>query len=623
MLDAIAQAPTTQIPTTPEPSGPSIPEPRKLARDLQAHYQRLEPLRQIAAANMEEYHGQHYPGAKVKLQRPANVIYESIQAIRPSLAAEEIEPTVRPRIATKDLDAQVLKQRLSQVIDEQQVPDQINRAVDDAMFAGLGAILVMQAPGESVVDLDAQEFRLGQTVVRAINIDDLVLDGDARTPHEMRIIGDKRRISRRHAIVTRMYGRDPGEEGSQWCMTRDEAEAFLAKQPSIAETKDRERDGDDDPQYQETSKDIIEVWELVVWCDDGPWRIVVPHTHVTESHGGMDIGSKYLVCEPYDGPEETGYCLLDMIAIRGEVIGLAYASSVRDLHDASVKMSNKLVQGMLSYKRQGVYEGGAEDEAQVLAKSPIANMVRLSNFKSVTSMEIGGIGKEAYAGLDWLSQQTQKAAGNTALLAGSGSIADTATESSILNSGAQARVGEFFRKVMLLTKKVMRKIAWYEYFNPLARWNVQLMMGGAPMQVEYGAELREGDQLDAFFDIGANIVSVAQTDPAIRQQQVVQYLDLVMRYMPMVEAGLLSWEGMLMMGRQEFGIKNVDQMFPDPARIQAMMQEMQMQAGPPTQPGMRPGRSSGQPPGQGRERRPGGQGAMTANVQSAYAPAFA
>lgn len=616
MLDS--SAPASSATTNANPDTMGVPSPLKLSKDLQSHYRRMEWLRLKCRENMKEYTGRHYGETVDGQYRPSNIIFESVQALRPSLAMEELEPTVKPKIITKDLDAQVFKSRLTRVVEEQDVAMHCNQAIDDALFAGIGIILVMQTQTDQVCEIDSSEYHLGETVVRSISVDDMVIDADARSMREARMIGDKRRVSRRQCVESRCYGRDPEEGAHPLCMTRDEAAAFLKTTKDIAQTNSNERAPSSD--QEETAKDLIEVWELVVQCDSGPYRIVVPHTSDSSSHGGMNIGKKFLVCEPYDGPEAGGYCVLNLIDVRGSVIGLAYASSIRDLHDASRAVGVKIVDSVLAAKRLGIYDGANEDEAMAMAKGPNGHMFRVPSGSKWESLDLGGIPKDALSGFDWLTQQQQKAAGNSAVLAGAGSIADTATESSIINSGQQQRTGEFYRKVLMMAKQVMRRIAWYEYFNPLARWNEQLSMQGVTIDVEYGPEMREGDQLDAFFEIGVNMVSVAAADPAMRLQRINEFLALLGTFMQYVPMGA-SIEGYMMVGRQELGMRSVDQLFPNPQAMQAMMMELQQQAGPPAEPGMKPAR----PPQYGAQPaapRPGGAGAMTAAVQSAYSPAF-
>lgn len=604
-----------------------LPTPNKLAKDLQHHFTRMEPLRDIFTSNRNEYAGTWWIN-DANENKPrmnfTNVLFESIQAVRPALTAEEIEPAVRPKIATKDLDAQILKSRLERIIAEQEVAAHMNLSLDDAMLAGLGCVLVMQEPTEKVVEIDQQQVRLGQTVVRSIAIEDLVIDMDARHMGELRLIGDKRRISRRKAIELQVYGRDPmpGEPEDPHCFTKKEAIEQLQGTPNLAQTMNQQGTTTQDVQGQEeTAKDIIEVWELIVWCDEGPYRIVVPHTTSQASGGEMNIGNKFLVCEPYDGPEKTGYCFLSLIDVRGASIGLSYASSLRDLHEVMKKIGNKVYAGIMSSKNLGWYTRGNQDTADTAAKAPTGHMIAIDEKDGVGSFELGGFSKNLAPGLEFVQNQVQKRGGNPDLLSGTGSIADTATESSILNSGAQKRAGEFYRKVLKFGGDICKRIAWYEYFNPLARWDLQLMIGQAPLDVSYGADMREGDQLDAYFDISCNMVSVAQTDPAVRLQRVSEFLTFVHNNLDLVMQGILSFEGLLMIGRQEFGIRNIDLLFPNPERLMAMVQEMANQAGPQGQPqiGMKqPGR-----PQMGQPARAGGTQAQTSQMQSAYAPQFA
>lgn len=618
----------------------TVPSPGTLARRIEDWYAGMQWMRKMRLDNVSEFAGQWYGNSPRPIRRISNMIYEGVQTIRPMLVPDQVSARVKARFPVMDFEADSFKMRLDDRIRECGLEEQIGLAIDDALFGGLGIICVGETQSDDSAVIDQREYWLGETFARAIDPDDFVMDTDARTDSELRCIGYKVRINRYTATKKGLYGRDPEELGNvppeiqALCMTRAEAKEALEGAPQLSATPTEYMTSQlagANNATRLTVNELIEVWELVYYCETGPYRIVM----IARGDRAVMNGDKFLICEPYDGPEKTGFHFLAPVAVRGNVIGLAYASSIRDLHVAGVNVSEKVTDGILSAKRDLVAQREEADTVQSMIDSPSGSVHLVGNANAIQSVELGGAPSGTMEGVAWLDGQFQKVGGNTSLLGGTGGTAKTATASSILNAGAQSRMSEMGRIVKQFVTGIVRSIAWYEWFNPLAEWQHSMETPAGAIDYTFPAYLREGDNLDQLFDIQVDTISIQQAEPAVRQQQFAMFFQgVLLPSMPLVLQGIFSMQGLISIGKNLYGCREMDQLVPDVQRMEQQMQLMQQmqqqpmqaqptntrnpnQATPPQQPqmgqpSMAPPMMSDTPPGQSMPPRIG----MTAAAYS-------
>ncbi len=574
----------------------AIPSPAVTGRRCEMWYIQMAWMRTKRRENVREKLGRHF-GVGDYAVRVSNVIFEETQTLRPKLIPEDIKARVDARFPDLDFDAEIFKMRLDDRLDEIDLALQVELAVDDAIDGGIGCILIGETGGEKLLSVDNCEYRIGETFGRAIDPDDLVCDTDARTVEESRCFGHKVRIDANNAVQLGMYGRDPEElaehpELAAMCMTRKEAADYLSRTPSLAtsaETTTADIGGAHGGYI--TVNDILEVWETVQWFDRKPYRVA----YRARGDKFLTDGDKYLLIEPYDGPEGSAYHFLVPIMARGSIIGLAYSSSLRDVHEAAVKVSRKIVQATLRSKRQGTYARGEAEAAMTLRDAPDGEFVAVTDPKGINTIELGGIHKDTMAGYQYLMTEKQKASGS-ATRSDSGGIADTASEASILAGIQQSRDSGLTRVVKRFIAGCVRSVAWYEYFNPLATWVGNYPTPGGPVAYEYGPDLREGDSLTQLYKIDADITSVQMADPVVQSQRLVEFVDLFTRSLPLMKAGVMDPRGLLSVGRETMGLRSLDRIFPDAERAMMMQPlEQQIQASRPQPTPTGAGQAAGQP----------------------------
>lgn len=600
------------------------PDPTKFAGQWDRGETFAKPHREKRAEVLREMVGRHFDPSD-STQRPINVVRNTVELLVPQIVDDTPKVRVTTRRVRHRAEADLLAVSLEHLADEIELAETLEEAIVDALLSPMGVVFTGLKAGGDILDVEGASFDNGQPFAVVVDYDDYCCDPTARHPRQVGWEGHRFTVAREAAVEGRVYGKDPeeyqpGEEPYASVATRDEAAEIIGGL-GVRRSGDEGRDqgGVEDLPGERKPEDFefeekIELLHIAFYAHDCTYIGVIP----------ADKGSreKWLRWEKHDGPEKGPYHKLWFQHVPKSPIPLAPVTGWLDLHEAIRKVVNKTVKQMLKQKRVFPYtRGTGQDDSRTIKQASDGEFVPVDDSKNVGQFDIGGVAGENYEALGFLNEAANRETGNTQLLAGL-DASDTATESQNKQANMNARIRRFVNRTTRFAQRIMRTLGWYIHTDPLFQHPVaRRIPGGEWVQLVYDAAAREADFFDLTFTIERYSMG-GNMDPAVRARRVVEYLGVLGNLMPLIMAGVVSQQGVLRVGREEFGIDSIDDLIPDPA-LQAATEGVYAGAGPPAL-GQMPGQPPGQPQHPGGAPAPGRNGTASGlsihQRQSAVAP---
>jgi len=127
--------------------------------------------------------------------------------------------------------------------------------------------------------------------------------------------------------------------------------------------------------------------------------------------------------------------------------------------------------------------------------------VKVNDVDRIREITFGGADERGYEHLALLRQYFSEIAGNTDILGGLAAESPTLGQDQMLWTNASIRVDDMRQQVHAFTRRIVEKLAWYLWTDPLIDLPLVKRTGGVQREVTFSAETREGDFLDYNFDI--------------------------------------------------------------------------------------------------------------------------
>lgn len=586
----------------------------------------MEPFRKAGRFMQHETIGSA-AGFDIKGKRCVNYASEFKQTVHPHLFPERVGINLRPRRPGLLLEAKKLSTVLEQQAEEQQITKKLEYATDDSFCYPIVVARLGKKAGIRASEIDGDNDDPLETFCDIIQFDDLVLDMDAKSWETKRFVGDRFSICLdKIDAETCPFGlNDPSEQDPNLPPTMTREEAFAEISGLESNNIDRGSRDEDERKIvqkgdQHKPSGMVDLWHVSIYYGGDVFIAYVADRE--------EQPPKFIHFAKHIGPKLGPYRALKVLEVRGHILGMPSLALVMDLHDAAVKMGNRLVQQLLKLRRLAFYRPTKSDVALKVKRSQEDDMIATDDPKSVTFGEYGGVSKDFYQGIDFLSNQFNSQSGNVQLLSGSNELADTAAQSSMLQGNTMARVRKMSERVRVFASELMQDIAFYTIFDDTKRAPmVQMDKDGLParrhmppytvdVDVAPGvtlpvsvnpAELR-GDLLSFNYDIEA--FADVNADPAMVRAGVEAFLAQYIQYLPFIMQGAIRQEWMAEIGRAVYKVPNPEDALGDMTGAMTMMAQAAA-GGVPALPGPTAQVAPPQP-----QRIPG-RGAMPANTTQA------
>jgi hypothetical protein len=451
-------------------------QPDKLMEAVRATWEDMRDFRERRHDYIAEYVGDQYGVGGQKYWRNdvrAKVVINKINQFVSTYMHLLASGTPRVLVSTKYDDLQefamIMEAALNQRIEEVNVTDALHRAVLEAMFS-MGVVKTGLAAGAEEYEVEGVLYDPGQPRTYAIDFDNFVIDMQASSLDEIEFIGD--RCLRPKA----------------WIEERKNGNKEAGEKRDTLRPEDRVSGVVEDPKNRLVEKQWI-------------WNIYLPKHNWTclRIVEGEDI--------PFDetewsGPETGPYDIITFADVPGEVMGLPPVMPLYHMHNHENNLVRKLMNQAERQKTHAVVQRGDDADLETIRDADDGAAIALENPGSVAELSWGGANMSNHNMAMWLNDMFDKSGGNLELLGGLSAQSETLGQDQLLANAANVRVSAMAQRVRRFMKKVLKKHAWFIWFEEFATIDVKLpVIDNINVIHNLTPEEREGDWVDYNFDI--------------------------------------------------------------------------------------------------------------------------
>lgn len=477
----------------------------------------LEPFCDKRNELVQSYVGAHY-GTGIKdekvLPMPLNMFERHLSAVVPRLVPHVPRALcTTPHLGLKPY-AHELQLALNHLSREIRLERTLRTVVIDAMF-GIGIAKVAMATTEDEAE-GGETREAGQPFCRAIDLEDWVHDGFARSWEEVQFMGHRYRLPKEHLVAR--YSLDRTRANQLETGGYDTEKDGRVRIGSIS----REEEGNEDPY-----RDVVECWE---------YYLPAERLQVTLAEG---IEEPVYVCE-WDGPDIGPYLILGFNHVPGQLMPLAPLATLLDLHRAINRVARKTITQAGRQKTNLVYAGAASEDADRITNATDGEAVRVERIADIKEVRYGGPDQLNQAALLQFEKSYNDGAGNLSLLAGLGPQSETAAQDQLLAGAASERIRDMQETVTAFSRETFRALAWWLHHDDAIQLPLVKRPPGMDVEVHsmFSPEQREGDWLD--FNVDIEPFSLQTATPQQRGQLLRQmFVEELIPALPLLQqAGL-------------------------------------------------------------------------------------
>jgi len=476
----------------------------------------LEPFRVKDLYAKRQYLGRNYSDTASEKRVPINLLELAIQIYTRALVPGNPRALVGSDFTELRDGAADLDIALNQLILEIDIETTLKRCVKNAMFS-MGIIKVGLASG-AIGEIMGFRHDVGQPFADNVSLDDWVHDMTAKRWEQVGFAGNRYRLPLEEAKELEVFAKEERE-----------------KLQAVSSNSTTNQDGDEREETlsrgQESEPDAFkpytEVWDL--WLPMEQLLITVP---AEEAGGTMPLK----VIE-WDGDERGPFHILGFNEVPGQIMPLAPAHTMLDLHELANKLFRKLGEQAQRQKTVlGVQGGALEDGTRVMTASD-GEIIRLDSPQMTREYKFGGIDQTTLAFCLQIRDLFSYFAGNLDALGGLGPQSDTVGQDRLITSTASERMAEMQAQTLKFVGGVFSSLAQDMWNDPLIAVRGTKRVGdfeiGIPM--EFTPERREGDFFQ--YNIKVDPFSMQQQTPGTKLQTVNEVLErIVFPLLPVLEA---------------------------------------------------------------------------------------
>ena len=462
-----------------------------------------EPMRMKRQVMLEEYANGYFGNTLKFSKKPLNMVFRGMSIMVPLLASNNPKAMVRARVAPLLPFSKTLELTINHTIREINLIQTLRGAITNSMMY-MGITKSGISPGGTEVE-DAYGYLhdAGQFYCDSVDGDDYIWDVAATVKEEMDFEGNRYRLPMQYI-----------------------QESGLFKNFDDLEQKYHEY-GEKNKRPEDIAKETIKNFEInELWPYAELYDIWVPEENKIYTIAPDGQGDKALREVEYEGPEGGPYDLLYYHCFPESIVPIPPIFSSLDLHHYINTMARKMGRQADREKTILAYEGQAEQDAKTVIEAEDGESVRVDNIDRLKELKYGGIPDQNYQWIGWLKQMWSEHMGNADLLGGLRPQAETLGQEQMLQANATIGVEDMVWQVHNFTKKILSKMAWYIWTDPLIDITVSKRIPGVvDLDVQFTEEAREGDFLD--YNIDVEPYSMSRMNPEIRSQKIMQLVQAI------------------------------------------------------------------------------------------------
>lgn len=565
---------------------PDIVSPRKLWDAIDASDRACEVARKIRAESIREFAGPFYNSLDPSQPRPLNLINRGASVLVAHLMGALPRHEVTSKLFAFRGTAKMTTIKLDRLADELDRVAFSRMMILDALMGPASFCRCGIRAGNDMHLLAGKQYDRGQPYHRRIDFDNWVGDPAAKERMAMRWEGERYSISR--ALAREVFG-----EGID--RVRSISDGAGTDRTGSESVSGFDRTDDDNFVVDE-----VELLDIAIYNDDVTYVVTLPGDREGFSGIEDDMGSILRVVE-HQGSERGPFHSLCFFPVPNNLLGVSWASLVRDSSMIASSIMNKLTDQALNAKQLGLVGPEVSDEELKAANNaPDRSFIRFKNPGSILPFDLGKISADVMRFLDPVMGWWNIGSGNTDVLGGAEGSDKTATEYSGMAANANTVMEDMRRTHHAFEEGISHDLMWQIHHDPFMNEVLPYRVAGTEgLEVEYSYATREGDFDDFVMRIRPG--TMGAQDPNVRVRRLVEFLSL---FMP---AGAVNPIAAAKVFGEQAGIEQAEEMLIDPMAM--MEQEATYGAVPPDGQGT-PGQQTEQP---GYVNPPQGGGGGTSN----------
>lgn len=489
---------------------------KRLQSAVEHSRRQLQPYRRNYTELLREYVGSHHSDNGSKQKVPLNLTQLFISTLVRQLAARAPRALITTQYQELKPYARTFELAVNQAIDELKLQRTLRRWVQRTLFGGLGIVHVGRE-GVGGFRVGDEWWRRGKTFAEVISLDDWVHDMNAQSLswEDLTFCGNLIRVPLDEARENPAY--DKAKRGK---LTATHKTNMNEDGEERAEAISQGEWGG-----MEEFEDHVELQQIyfprldmfAVWAPDQP-----------------QVG---VLCErDGDGKDRRPYHFLFFDEVPDGTMPLSEGSLRRDLNDLVNRLFNKTARQAERQKVIGIYQGGDEEAVGRINDANDGETVKGDNGLPLQEVRLGGADPATLALVIQCRELYSYFGLSLDVLAGLSPQAPTARQDELLSQAASKAVQDMQEQMVTATKGLIEHIAWYEWHEPLGE---RIVFKAGDVPAYFSRERHQGDWLHYKFDIEP--YSMQHTSPSQRLQTIVQFLQLIGPFAPMMQQQGMSF----------------------------------------------------------------------------------
>jgi len=531
----------------------------RLQGAVKESYRKLEVARTTRNENIRQYVTSHYGAGGADDRVPVNFLELAVDIYTYQLSAK----APRVCVTAKSLSLRPVVANFESVMNhllETQLNLEVSfrQAVKDAMF-GLGIMKVGKTP-VAAVDIDGNSYSIGQPFADPVSLDDWVHDSTAKRWSQIGFCGDRYVIPYEDMLRAPEFFNPEALDG----VRPDERRSTNPTGETRASTISSDTASTDED--WRPTVEVVDLWIpsegilLTLLSDD-------------------DSGKPPLRVMEWQGPRRGPYHLLGFNDVPDNIMPLAPASLLTDLHDLANRLFRKLGRQADRQKTITVVQRGGEQDGQRVVEASDGETIAIDNPQNAQQLQFGGVEGNTLAFLLQVKDLITYMGGNLDTLGGLSPQADTLGQEQMLGANSSKRMASMANRTHSFMRGVVEDVGFYVWTDPFQEYPLDKTIPGTDIVIS--TTLRPEHRREDFYHMAMDIEPYSMQDqtPAMKLQAMTGLIrELIVPLMPMLQAQgiVLNGRGLLTRAAKYAQIDGLDEIvtFLDP-------QQMQGQAGGP------------------------------------------
>ena len=531
----------------------------RLQGAVKESYRKLEVARTTRNENIRQYVTSHYGAGGADDRVPVNFLELAVDIYTYQLSAK----APRVCVTAKSLSLRPVVANFESVMNhllETQLNLEVSfrQAVKDAMF-GLGIMKVGKTP-VAAVDIDGNSYSIGQPFADPVSLDDWVHDSTAKRWSQIGFCGDRYVIPYEDMLRAPEFFNPEALDG----VRPDERRSTNPTGETRASTISSDTASTDED--WRPTVEVVDLWIpsegilLTLLSDD-------------------DSGKPPLRVMEWQGPRRGPYHLLGFNDVPDNIMPLAPASLLTDLHDLANRLFRKLGRQADRQKTITVVQRGGEQDGQRVVEASDGETIAIDNPQNAQQLQFGGVEGNTLAFLLQVKDLITYMGGNLDTLGGLSPQADTLGQEQMLGANSSKRMASMANRTHSFMRGVVEDVGFYVWTDPFQEYPLDKTIPGTDIVIS--TTLRPEHRREDFYHLAMDIEPYSMQDqtPAMKLQAMTGLIrELIVPLMPMLQAQgiVLNGRGLLTRAAKYAQIDGLDEIvtFLDP-------QQMQGQAGGP------------------------------------------